>query len=400
MTNIFKRILGLAGFNAISQIIQFVILVFLARDLGPDELGKLFVGLVTANVIFATFDFGASTYFTRGLAKGEISLQQFSDQFRVRLVLFAALSSAVGLVACALDNQWLIATAAVAFSQFVFQGLQSVARSQKSVMNLSFGIVSDRVICFLSVTILIALTEMTANLALICWALGQVFGSMVLFLSTIRGAERGKRPSIKVAMNINRHKQLGYFSIANVLMTLDQALLGQISGTRQTGLIGSVSKWFTPVAMLSSSASLVVSNHSIRTAANARSAIRQTSRVWFVMALFSLAVGTCSWFMAPLVDLLLGNEYREAQALVGILGVGAAIAFVNQPLASLLQYFDGEKYVARTIWATGICYLALLSIALFLLPSQGALVLAYMQVFLQISILATLLIGVMNSSSK
>ncbi len=394
MTKLYSRIFGLAGANALSQLFQFVLVILLARSLGPAELGKVFIGLVLANLLFAFFDFGSTTYFTRGLAKGQITQQEFLGQFRVRVALFALVNLAICCVGLACENFWLVASCSVAFTQFLFQGLQSVAKSQIRLTNLSLGIVGDRLFCLVVIALCGASVRMSADLALLSWSAGQIFGSAFLALRTFKKHDWSYKTPIHVAMNYRRHQHLGYFSVTNVLVTLDQAILGTISGTRQTGLFGAVSKWFVPMSLVSSSASLVVSNHSARYSSTAREAIRDTRKVWIGMASIALAVSIGGWFISPVVDILLGSQFQDSKQLVGFLAISSSIIFINQPLASLLQYFDQEKYVSKVIWITAAIYLAVLTLVLSQFQAQGALILAELQVGLQFSILICLMLGI------
>jgi len=394
MPKLYSRIFGLASANAFSQAIQFLIIIMLARSLGPTELGKVFIGLVVANLFFAFFDFGSTTYFTRGLAKGEITQKEFLAQFRVRVALFAVTNLGICCLALALENSWLAATCSLAFTQFVFQGLQSVAKSQIRLSNLAMAVIGDRMVC-LTVVVLCGFTQsMSPELALLSWSAGQIFGSLLLAIRSFEKQDWSQKTSIRAAMGYWRHRHLGFFSLTNVLVTLDQAILGNVSGTRQTGLFGAVSKWFVPMSMVSASASLVVSNHVARAASNAREAIRETRRVWIGIVAIAIAVGIGGWFISPVVDLLLGSQFEASKPLIGFLAVSSAIVFINQPLASLLQYFDQERYVSRVIWITGVVYLVSLTVFLAQFQEQGALILAELQIALQFSILFFLLAGI------
>lgn len=400
MSKLYSRIFGLAGANALSQLVQFSVVILLARNLGPTEIGKVFIGLVVANLLFAFFDFGSTTYFTRGLAKGEITQQEFLSQFRVRVALFGIINFAICCLALALGNLWTVATCSVALSQFLFQGLQSVAKSQIRLTSLAMAIIGDRVFCLLVVTLFAFNQYMSPELALLSWSAGQVLGSVLLAIRSFRKQDWSQKTSIRVAMAYSRHLHLGFFSVTNVLVTLDQAILGNISGTRQTGLFGAVSKWFVPMSMVSSSASLVVSNHAARISSNARAAIKETSKVWIGIVSVALAVSVGGWFISPVVDFLLGNQFEDSKQLIGFLAVSASIVFINQPLASLLQYFDQDKYVSKVVWITGAIYLVLLTVFLVQFQEQGALILAEMQIGLQLCILFFLLLGISRPRSS
>jgi O-antigen/teichoic acid export membrane protein len=397
MSSISHRIFGVAGANGLSQAIQFGLVIYLARSLGPQEVGKVFIGLVAANVLLAVFDFGSSTYFTRELSKGSLTRQDFFNTFRGRFFIFAAFCTAIFFASAVIGNYLLGATFLVAATQYLFQGIQSVAKSEMNFTNLSLGLVGDRIFCASTLVLISLLSQMSAEAALLSWCVGQISGSLILYFRTLRGLEHNNKTSFMATMDFRKHLHLGLFSLANVVVTLDQVLLGQVSGARQTGLIGAVAKLFVPLSILSSSASLVLSNHSVRNSQTAIEAIKHTSKVWVAIASFAFLVGVGGWFVNPIVDVLFGPEFEESKQLIGILAVSASLIFVNQPLSSLLQYFEGEKYVSRLIWITATVYLVFLSLLLPNVQNDGAFTLAVMQVGLQLTILAFLIAGVLKS---
>jgi O-antigen/teichoic acid export membrane protein len=239
---------------------------------------------------------------------------------------------------------------------------------------------------------------LTPEFALLSWATGQFSGAFLLYKSNLRNIGYVPLASIKESMNFRRHKHLGFYSLANVILTLDQVLLAQFSGQRQAGVYGSVFKWFTPLTMVSASASVVISNHAAGIAQTPRDAIRKTSSIWLVLITIAGTMCVVGWFLTPAVDIILGDDYRDAKSLIGFLAISYAIALINQPLSSVLQYFEREKLVSLITWTTVLLYLCTLGIALLLFPNQGSLIIVQLQIALQALILALQIYFVCASS--
>lgn len=397
MKGIFYRISGLVGANASSQIIQFATFLFLARSNGPGDLGKVLIGLVVANFAFAAFDFGASTYFTREIAKGTIGKRTFASIFYTRSLFFVAVNAVVALGSAAFGN-WLIASiCAVAVSQYLFHGLQSVAKSEVKVSNLSASIVLDRLICFLFIVIANEFGELTPETILLGWVTGQLVGSTTVSLLSLKGVGKVGFAGVRTAMNYRNHLHLGLFAFANVLVTLDQAILGSISGPRQTGLLGAVAKWFAPLGVVSYSASLVVSNQSVRNFQSPKEAIKNYSKYWLGLGGVAILVSLSGLYLGNFIEFLLGPEFLAAKEFIWILAISASIIFINQPLASLMQYFNRDKFVSTVMWIAGPTYLLCLTFCLLAFSGQGALIAAICQLAMQLCILASLIVGVCRS---
>jgi O-antigen/teichoic acid export membrane protein len=198
-------------------------------------------------------------------------------------------------------------------------------------------------------------------------------------------------------MNYKNHFHLGLFAFANVLVTMDQAVLGSISGPKQTGLLGAVSKWFAPLGVVSYSASLVVSNHSVRNFDTPKDAIRNYYKFWLGLGGVAVFVSISGLYLGIFVELLLGPQFLPAKDFIWILAISAALIFINQPLASLLQYFNREKYVSAVMWIAGPAYLIWLTFSLFVFGGQGAVIAAICHLVMQAFILASLILGVFRS---
>jgi O-antigen/teichoic acid export membrane protein len=400
MTKLYTRISGVIGANAVSQLVQFGTIVFLARSNGPEDLGKVLVGLVTANFIFAFYDFGSSTFFTREIAKGLLSTEKFAGIYLYRVTIFSALNFVLALFGILSDNLFLASISAVAVSQYCFHGLQSVAKSDPKITSLSIALIFDRVVCLAFLLFMHVSGPMRPEAILLGWVLGQLVGTATIWVISIRKLGAIKRSSIKESMNYSPHFHLGLFAFANVIVSLDQAILGVISGTRQTGYLGAVAKWFAPLSMVSYSASVVVSNHSVRNFDSPKLAVQKNTLFWGALVGAAILVSIAGFFMGPLVELILGSEFSGAKEIVGVLAISSALIFINQPLASLLQYFNRDKLVAMIMWVAGPCYLAALIIGLPSFPGKGALFLVVSQLAMQSIILCCLVVGVFGKRSK
>jgi O-antigen/teichoic acid export membrane protein len=114
----------------------------------------------------------------------------------------------------------------------------------------------------------------------------------------------------------------------------------------------------------------------------------------------AILVSIAGFFMGPLVELILGSEFSGAKEIVGVLAISSALIFINQPLASLLQYFNRDKLVSMIMWVAGPCYLAALIIGLPSFPGKGALFLVVSQLGMQSIILCCLVVGVFGKRAK
>jgi O-antigen/teichoic acid export membrane protein len=128
-----------------------------------------------------------------------------------------------------------------------------------------------------------------------------------------------------------------------------------------------------------------------------KDAIRNYYKFWLGLGGVAVFVSISGLYLGIFVELLLGPQFLPAKDFIWILAISAALIFINQPLASLLQYFNREKYVSAVMWIAGPAYLIWLTFSLFVFGGQGAVIAAICHLVMQAFILASLILGVFRS---
>jgi O-antigen/teichoic acid export membrane protein len=393
-----RNILGLSSANAFAQILQFAAFLFLARQLGPFHFGTYLIALVVSAFVVSFFDFGRGAFFTRELAFARLNIDDFWAQSlgRIGALTFVCLSVAFFLM---LNGQFVGATTCLLIStQHTFQLVQALAKSEIKTAKLSLAIIADRFLFALIIVITGSFSLLTAEMAIISSAICQLVGAAILLFRV-----RIATPSLKLgvvlrSLNPKPSFHLGIFSITNSLTTLDQAILGTISGQVQTGLYGAVSKWFAPLGIMSGSVSIVVANDAAKKHRSALGAIISGKETWFLLIGVSLSTAIAGVFGSQVVILVLGDGYEKSVNLFIFLAISASLSFLSSPIASLLQYFHKDRAVSVCIGTLGMLYVVMLSLFLADKPNEPALLMSQMQLGLQACIFTCLTVILLQQS--
>ena len=381
----FSRVASLTAGTAGAQLMQLFLFVMLARELGPSNLGKILLSILVANLITVIVDFGASTFFTRELAFQRLSASQFLGICAVRFRALSALVLFSVLIWWATGLTFIPLVVLLASTQHMFNILQSLPKSGTNVRTLALATLVDRALCLILVFLMMLTDQLSVEGALLSWALSQIAGGTVIYFSYLRQDSAERNRSITEAFPLRKLVNLGIFSLSNVISTSDQLLLGFFGGSYQVGIYGAVSKWFSPIAIISGSITTVASSHAARMSTRPLDLIRANKKGVRLIIVFSLVVIVAGLSAPALVPLILGDEFLTSAGLMPFLAITASIAFLNTPLASLLQYFNAERKVARITSAGGIVYLIGIFILMQLFPENAVLVLAQAQIVFQLA---------------
>jgi O-antigen/teichoic acid export membrane protein len=387
------KIVGISSANLLSQILQLLIFVLAARQLGPAELGIFAIVLVLINFAVGLFDFGHTTYFTRELAFGRMPIPHFWNEVRDRslfLISIAAIASIVLLstghivwaTAC-----WLLVT------QYVFQTLQASFKSRVKLKRLASAIVLDRLLCLLALVGMSFASQITISNVIIAWSLGQ--SSAIFILAIGRDSTRFVFSSSRIIASLSNKKtlHLGVQSISSIIPTTDQLILGTLGGPAQAGILAAVAKWFTSFAILGNSFSTVALNQAANLKKSYSQYLKSETKPFLLMITLCSAVILASYVYGDeLIEFTLGPEFQLSAPLLPLLAASATMALIGQIATSSLQYFGFEKAASKANIIGGVTYLAVLFGTLSLIGENEALVLAVCQFVFQSLLTCTLIL--------
>lgn len=386
-----KNIFGLTSANAVAQIIQFSVFILLARDLGPAGFGEYLICLVAVAFSIAVSDFGRSSFLTRELAFQRLQISEFWDEALSRIALLSILALTVSLGFLAFGLQIAALACLLTSTQYAFQLTQAFAKSQLQTLKLSIALVIDKLSFLFAITCAIFWRALTPEVAILATALGQLLAVFILVAKSELFSINIRHNRVWKSLYPKSSFHMGVFSLSNTITSLDQVILGSLSGPRQTGLYGAVSKWFAPLGILSGVVGIVTANDAARRHSSVSRALSENKYVWISLILFGLVISIGALFSGNFVTTILGDSYTTSGQLVSVLAVSASLSLISSPLASLLQYFGKEKAVSVCIGLLGLAYLGALSMILSLGSKDGALVMSQLQLGLQIAILVGLL---------
>lgn len=362
-----------SGGRIVAALLQAVLLVLLARQLGPTDFGYLaaFLGLVT--LVQVAIDLGVSTLVTRERAVDPQSAVVVAALRFTRLsagamalvigagiaaagalvdpVYFAMLPLAVWAAAERNADVWL----SVAFAD---------GDAHLNVLNI-LGRRAATIVGFLGLAVL----DVEPVLA---FALASAVAAVVA-AGSARLAIRGRVPRDVEPVSIGRVLSLArpYWanSVATQARNVDAALVGAIAGATQSGLYASGSRLTTPLRIIPTSLASILIPHSARAGAS-RVALRKTLKIAAItsggMAVFYAALAAVVPFA---VTPVLGDAYEDAEVVIIVVVLGLPFAAAASLFGGVLQ---GRGMARSVALGSTTCTVACIVGVLALTPAFGA----------------------------
>ena len=392
MSTTFKKLAGISSATFFAQFLQFLVFILVARMLGPFELGIFAVVLVVVNITVGIFDFGRTTYFTRELAFGRLSPTNFWNEVIDRVIILTAILLVVSIALLFTGNlKWALGCLLVV-TQYTFQTVQALAKSNINLKKLALAIIADRFVC-LSMVIGLQFFELgTVSWVVASWAMGQIIGILLLSIRAKIQLYYINLARIRTSLGFRKSAHLGAQSLSSIVVTLDQVVLGAISGPAQAGIYAAIAKWFTSFAILGNSFGTVALNNAANKGKNFSEFWRSEVRILLVVLISCIAVIVISFFFGrEIIDFTIGPEFEMSSGLLPILSASATFALIGQVASASLQYYGLEKMTSRISILSGSAYVLILAIVLNLISGLGALVLSTSQLVFQSCLAISLL---------
>lgn len=365
--------------------IQFLVLIILARSLGPTSLGVVIVATTISGLIAAALEFGIAPVLVRyyaPLSKSEPDLWQAMTTFLMRLVLMAAgiivaLAFCVALVLTALsasshtvNEVWFgFAIAAGTVLLGYCQGFLQAQRRFKAVAGLTTGLPILRLLGVGALGIAGALS-LAATLVVYLLAVVAITTAAWWLLPSPRVPGRHDKGAMlkarQLALPYMRWTFVGRAAVA-VQGRLDVLLLSALAGSTSTGVYGAAFQSASPLVMLATSVGEVSFPHLVaRRTVQVRSILLRWLR-WLPVAVLAgvltALVGTA------LLPALLGADFTASVTPFQLLVIAFSIQVWLQPIGALLYATDRQRPAAALALLQTV---AMLALDVVLIPVLGA----------------------------
>jgi O-antigen/teichoic acid export membrane protein len=374
------------GASAAGGAIQYIVLVLLARTLGPSRLGAVVLASTVSGLLAAAVEFGVGPVLIRyrpQLQSAEPELWQAVLGITTRVVCGAA-AAIVVLIGCAeavlavtragsdlapilgFSGAIAVPTVLLTFSQSYMQAEQRF----RAIAGITVGIAGLRLVLTSG---LLAAGLLTAETALGAYAVATIAAGAVswwwagMHMSLPRPRRDTREQARRLVLPYLRWTMIGRAAVA-LNGNLDVVLLSALAGARATGVYGAASQSAAPIAMLATSVGEVSFPH---LAARER---QQTNRAFVSrwlgwLPLILIGGCACGFVGAALLPRVLGSSFRRASGPFVLLAILYSLHIWLQPVGSLLYASDRQRFAAGLAVAQAI---ALLALDVALIPSLGA----------------------------
>lgn len=350
----------LVGSRVLSAIVQAILFVLVARDLGPARFGVLGVSLtvVTLAVLFASF--GSAQVVLRDRAAGdrEAVREALTLGLVTSLALFGA-SVLIGLVAVVMrSDQWLPA-AALLLAALTLEKSADVRLSLLIAEGREFvpstNIVLRRIVGLVAYLITVHALGVREDIAFgAAYLLG---GLLAAFLAFRASREFTRAAASRSVLRRAARNSLPYLSnnLTAQARTLDVVVISWLCGATQAGLYAAAYRLASPFLIVASGLALALVPHAV--AIGRGRAGQLASRVLMANLVVASAGAITCWAGAPILIWVLGEDFSAVRgSLMPLLAAGIVLIGSSMLLGSILQA-NGE---ARLVSRTGIGYLVAL----------------------------------------
>lgn len=383
--------IALAGSTALAQGIVAVLYVVGARNASPETFGLIVAAVALGTAAAGFVDFGTNSLWIRELATGRMGAEAHGRRLVGKVVFTILLGMMwVGVSVILFPGALYWTAAPIAVATVLYQSLQVPLRHLARGDLVSLTILVERVAALLAFSVLI----LAGVEAVHCLWFSLVTGSVAAGVMALMLTPRIARPVLRIDLKENPWASAGHFGLANMALSaksLDTPLMASFGGPAAAGIYGAVSRWTQPMGLLANAFSSASAPYMAR-ASSAAAAWNHVKRTLWLPAVAILACVVVAALAGPIVDLLIGRQYRESGLVLQILAIGTIPAIINQPLFMLAQARRLDKPVSVLVVATVLAQLGFVALLSVPLGAVGAaLAAAGSQVVLFVS-LAVLLV--------
>jgi O-antigen/teichoic acid export membrane protein len=365
--------------TVIGQVIGFLALAYVARRVGPADLGdyNFAVSVVGA---FALVNVGIGVLGIRDIAAAPDRARPVATETTALLTAFNALALAGILLAAPLIAPSQAAADLLRILAFTF--LTSGLSFEWALIGLgrfrlvAIGRVAGQVLYAVLVFLLLRRgTTAIAGYAVFNLA-GYALTALVSAGAFFSSAGLARPPAglvPRLGRRLRRSLDIGYpLAVMQLYLTIDVILLGYVGTARQTGEYAVASRLPLALTSLTIVWGSVLFPHITRTqAAGLRDLTRELGRaVTLVLAAGAVLVAGAAILAAPVMTLCFGDAYADAGPTFVVLSAVAILLLADITLGNALLARGRERQYARAVTAALIVN-ALLDLAL--IPAAGAL---------------------------
>jgi O-antigen/teichoic acid export membrane protein len=333
--------------SAVGQAVTAAGFLFLARRTESTQLGVFGAGYALSTFAAAAIDFGSSTAETRRLATAK-HLDGFGRWMVRRTAISIIPTSAVWLV-LAVTTKSLVGWIGVSLlalqtlSMVAAAGVLAATRAIRSPAEASWLVAAGNVLFLVgSISPIGAPLTSAAAGAAASWLLT---GLMAIRLLRRSGFGEWLGKSRDVANPWAGASGFGVFALAANASALLVPIAAATAGGYEAGQLAAVNRWVQPAMLLPLSYSAYMFPKWSREPSFDLVA-RSLRKAWPLLAASFAAVFALAVAAPFLVDLLIGEAYGGAVAVLRLLSLATLPAIIVQPLNSALQAQGDEKFVA------------------------------------------------------
>jgi O-antigen/teichoic acid export membrane protein len=378
-----KDSLVLLSGTIISNLINFLIVFILARNLSPQELGLIFTGLVFIQLVTDLFEFGINSTILTRLPVAEKQNQQkiISSSFVMKLIIGVVVGFSVALLSETISNVifnnpniqsviqisglGILLLTLIFWSQSVFQAKRDFLSSMS--VNTSINILRLLAIGGVAILGVLNLTDVyfSMQVILIISVLYIIFKLQnLLKFNQISWLET--KQILKFGLPIGLA-----FAMAALYTKLDQILILRISGEEEAGVYGVAQRLsaffvFTVAAFNSAIVPRIVAIES-----NAFGRYFKKVVIISIGLAFLTSIG--GFIISMFIPVIFGVEYLNSVTPFLILAIGMSLFILSIPFSSLILYRYKRNYYSFIISGLSLLLVfGLLSILVPIYNSVGA----------------------------
>lgn len=361
---------GVAFARGLSSLSQAILLVLVARGVGPSEFGVLATFLSLHIVLFSLGSMNATTFISREYAIGNLSF--VATALRVNTVALSAVFVVVSVLSLFIidDPRIIIAVSgnaiAVLFENIADARL-AIAFARKTVVAPTLS-VSVRAALTISIYLLLILNSIDLLVAYgIARLGGAIVGNLIAVLSVRVHADPTPAPvftTLKLLVPLATAKAMGS------LRNLDNVIVVAVSGAAAAGLYSAVSKVLAPFNIVPNALNSIV----IPRVAGAD--IHRVRRYCDIAFLSGVVISLATLCLIPinewLVLTIFGKAYSGGGIVLSLVLLRLGIVSVSPVLAGMLQAKRLDRYVAINSTIVAVATLVAVAVGSFFWGPAGA----------------------------
>ena len=361
----------------ITALIGFVYTVILARYLGPEQFGVFSAVTALIAIVYSLGDLGIASSLINFIPKlKDLRSKLINTSFwfevaigSVILILFSIFAIFhQTIVPGSLANQLLIA--GVLTLNYLFIGyIQGVFTAERRFVSYSLSQIIDATIKIIIVFILLAMSRLTIETAL----LANIVSTIISLLITFGKELLRIKPSFDKGIFHKLFHFAKWIAVTRIfsvfISRIDVILLNLLSSSFQAGIFAAANRITFLFSLLVSSLGSVISPR-FSGFDNKHKVISYIKKLLGLISLISVLMLTAAIFAKPIINIVFGDKFVLAIPIFQALTISMIpFIFSLATTPALIYTFNKPKFVARM---TALQVISMICIELVLIPSLGS----------------------------